>query len=651
MHFLKLVLMGLFPLIFSSMMHESQYESLQKTTQFFDHFEASAIEKLNQLAAEMSANVPELEAMHDKVVSFPETARTNLFMRILKSSCEEALIFEEFTVLYAVVLANPFDQIQRASASKGHLITAHANKYNSDFKNIMFSCIEKSIEAIKNPAYLKPVPVVEAAFFEEFFDSEDDEIFSKIANATPVKKFEYDDDSDNLIRLNQFDNSNRSISPMQITNLEMKAKCQLLYGIKTVDTLFPVAYYYLRFAIQNQLENYDPSQLLYSNSKSELAKSYGLAINSPDFQEFCKHVNSTKIPITSPLYAGPRKTNDEKLNIKHEVLFNLAREEAFEIVRNLNVEAITNQVMSETQCIDIDVAEFIIGEIKGKINEYLLALDIKGSFVVGLELAIKEGCLLGTEMFGLSEDEISIIMYDTFIVHFENPLALLKKSDSIAIWKNFYDESSPNFKSKSRSSSVSDVTDSPVKSSGRKSVTIDENSNECFILSRENIFGPVDDDDEHAGKPLRRTASFSHGLNLTESGSEKSLRRINSSLIHPTPVTRPAYHFNRVSASSFDAFSAISEQSSAEQIQYSRNEVPYFPFENPVAAIEDPLYVKSTGIYALQNGDDACFSLDERLYSIQKGLEYFLGENFKNSEVIESIESLFAESLDSIFKS
>ena len=524
----------------------------------------------------------------------------------------------------------------------------HINRFSSDIKDIIVSSIEKSFNAINKSVAI----VAEPTSYDEFVDIGEDLVVSTSEEiGRPIID---EDDKENCPAEIQLENSIRPVSPIISFDLVIKSKSVLYYGIKPSDMLFPLADAFLRFAIFNGLESYDPNTLFFLPT-AKLALFQGFDIGCPGFKGFCNHLRIQGVPITSPLYGGPRKTNEEKLTVKRMLLVNLVREESVQININFNIETMIESINSKYANIDYDLIEFFIGQIREKISNYLLALDVNGSFISGFELAVKQGCISGMSLINMPEDKkLFDLLVEQFLSLFESPLALLKKSDSVEQWKTFYDEGSPTLKFKSLFSPISGGIDSSSKTSGRKSVTIDEDNNKVCILPREDIFGTINDD-ETIGIPLKRTSSLSHNL------SSMNDFNLNSHLPSPglkDPIEGLLNLAEQVDDTDcdfdFDAPTLNLPQAQGNKEkdlnQFSKKEVPDFPFDDSVATILDPFYIKTTGIYALQNGNDACFMLDERLNSFKDGLAIFLRGSFENSKVIGSIERIFSENLNSIFK-
>ena len=122
MHFMKpflyLTFLGMFSLIYSSIIFDAQHNALfQKTNQFFDCFESISACELKQLGKEI-LEVEGLAEMFTKVVSFPKIARRELFFKILQSSLDEKTVFEDFTQLYTTVVVDQFEVLENISLSK-----------------------------------------------------------------------------------------------------------------------------------------------------------------------------------------------------------------------------------------------------------------------------------------------------------------------------------------------------------------------------------------------------------------------------------------------------------------------------------------------------------------------------------------------------
>ena len=646
--FLFLTLLGLFALISSSMTQEEQEEAMmQRANKFFDCFEASATEELNQIAMEI-IEVEELSDMYTPIVSFPSTVRSKLFFTVYNVSIDEDEIIQAVTMLYTTIIADEFDARQKQSSRS---ISAHINRFSSNIKDVIFSSIDTSLEDMKNYVYFESV--TEPTIADQFIsiDDEDlDEISTEIEVADPMDQVDEEDDKENISNDDPVKSSNRSNASKISDDLFIKARSILYYGIEPKDSLFRVAKPFLKFVKKNELKICDPSMLLDSRY-SHMAFFQDFDIASPGFQEFCNHMSISDLPITSPLYTGPRKKKDEILKAKRAVLVNLARDESFRINENFSIQEMILFIKEKDDSIDSDIIEVLIEQIRDKITDFLLSFNDSGSFVSGFDEAVKEGCQLAMEIFGIFEDQdILEILVEAFHHLFESPLALLKKSDSVEEWKSFYDETSPSFKFKSSSySPISEGIDGSSKSSSGKSVTIDEDNNEVRLLSRAGIFGTTNDD-ESTGNPLKRTASFSFDL----SSLDDAKMQIHS--IERDPVDELLDLADQAEFD-FDSFGVPTLQLPLPQEpqqpvlkQFSSMKIPDFPFEDPVASIEDPIYVKSTATYALENGDDKCFMLEERMNTFNEGLTISLRETFENHNAIESVERIFAKNIRSTFK-
>ena len=76
------------------------------------------------------------------------------------------------------------------------------------------------------------------------------------------------------------------------------------------------------------------------------------------------------LPITSPLYAGPRKKKDEILKAKRAVLVNLARDESFRINENFSIQEMILYIKEKDDSIDSDIIEVLIEQIRDKITDF-----------------------------------------------------------------------------------------------------------------------------------------------------------------------------------------------------------------------------------------------------------------------------------------
>ena len=617
---------------------------MQRTNKFFDCFEASATEELNQIAMEI-LEVEELAVMYTPIISFPSTVRSTLFFTVYDALTAEDEIVQAITVLYTTIIFDEFDARQKQSSRS---ISAHINRFSSNIKDVIFSSIDKSLEAMKNYVYFESV--AEPTIADQFIsiDDEDfDEISSEIGVTDLMDQVDEEDDKENIPIADPVENSNTSNASKISADLYIKARSILYYGIEPNDSLFPVVKSFLKFVKKNELKICDPSMLLDSRY-SHMAFFQDFDIASPGFQEFCNYMSISDLPITSPLYAGPRKKKDEILKAKRAVLVNLARDESFRINENFSIQEMILYIKEKDDSIDSDIIEVLIEQIRDKITDFLRSFNDSGSFVSGFDEAVEEGCQLAMEVFGISEDQdLPEIIVEAFHHLFESPLALLKKSDSVEEWKSFYDETSPSFKSKSSFSPVTEGIDSSSRSSGGKSVTIDEDSNEVRLLSRADIFGTTNDD-ESTGNPLKRSASLS--FDLSELNDAKmQLQSIARDPIDDLLDLADQADFD---LDDFDVPTLQLPQKPQQPVlkQFASNEVPDFPFEDPVASIEDLIYVKSTATYVLENGDGKCFMLEERMNTFNEGLTIALRETFENQNAIESVERIFAKNIISAFK-
>ena len=451
---LFLISLGLFSLISSSMTQEQQEEAMmQRTNRFFDCFEASATEELNQIAMEI-LQVDELAVMYTPIVSFPSTVRSTLFFTVYDASTDEDEIIQTITMLYTTIIADEFDARQKQSSRS---ISAHINRFSSNIKDVIFSSIDKSLEAMKDSVYFESV--AEPTFTDQFIsiDDEDlDEISSEIEVTDPMDQVDEEDDKENIPIDDPAESSNRSNASKISADLYIKARSILYYGIDPNDMLFPVVKSFLTFVKTNELKICDPS-MLFDSRYAHMAFFQDFDIASPGFQEFCNHMSINEMPITSPLYAGPRKKKDEILKAKRAVLVNLARKESFYITENFSIEKMILYIKEKDDSIDSDIIEVLIEQIRDKITDFLRSFNDSGSFVSGFDEAVKEGCQIAMEVFGISEEQdVLEIIVEAFHHLFESPLALLKKSDSVEEWKSFYDETSPTFKFESSFSAIAE---------------------------------------------------------------------------------------------------------------------------------------------------------------------------------------------------